>query len=89
MLRTSSIGRPRTGPIGAGGFVGVGAEPAEAPALRDKLPEWRWEEGSAEAAGAGSASPEPGQQLPMATGRRRGSGVRPPGEDDGDGDVKP
>lgn len=71
--------------MGAGGFVGVGAEPAEAPALRDKLPEWRWEEGSAEAAGAGSASPEPGQQLPMATGRRRGSGVRPPGEDEGDG----
>jgi hypothetical protein len=32
------MGHPNTGPMGAGGLVGLGAEPAEASALRDELP---------------------------------------------------
>jgi hypothetical protein len=75
--------------MGAGGLVGVGAELAETPALSDGAPEPRREEGSVEAAGAGSASPEPGQQLPMAAGRRWGSGLRPLGRMRVVGDAEP
>lgn len=51
-------------------MVGVGAEVAETPtpALRDVAPRREEESVEEEAAGAGSASPEPEQQLPMAAG---------------------
>lgn len=69
------MGRPSTGPMGAGGLFCAGADDGDAPALKEDepLPVEASEE-------AGSASPEPGQQLPMAArddddSRARGGGA--------------